>query len=101
MRDLYLAVDVGTGGLRSALVDRDGHILAIAHKEHEQIVPKFGWAEQRPADWWAGTLETMRVVLDKVDDGPARVAAICTCGQMHGSVLIDDNGKLTLDEVPL
>jgi xylulokinase len=101
MRDLYLAVDVGTGGLRSALVDRDGHILAIAHKEHEQIVPKFGWSEQRPADWWAGTLETMRVVLDKVDDGPARVAAICTCGQMHGSVLIDDNGKLTLDAVPL
>lgn len=101
MRDLYLAVDVGTGGLRSALVDRDGHILAFTHKEHEQIVPRFGWSEQRPADWWAGTLETMRAVLDKVDNAAARVAAICACGQMHGSVLIDDDGNLTLDAVPL
>ena len=53
-RDLYLAIDVGTGGLRAALVGRDGRILALSHREHEQIVPQFGWSEQRPADWWAG-----------------------------------------------
>ena len=64
-RDLYLAIDVGTGGLRSALVDRDGRILAFSHKEHEQIVPRFGWSAQRPADWWAGTQATIRDVLDK------------------------------------
>ena len=53
MRDLYLAIDVGTGSIRSALVDRCGAILALASREHEQIVPRFGWSEQRPADWWA------------------------------------------------
>ncbi len=95
MRDLYLAVDVGTGGLRSALVDRSGRIVAFSHEEHEQIVPRFGWSEQRPADWWSGTVETMRTVLSKIDDAGRRVAAICACGQMHGSVLIDDDGKLT------
>jgi xylulokinase len=100
-RDLYLAIDVGTGGLRSALVDRDGHILAFSHKEHEQIVPRFGWSEQRPADWWAGTQATIRDVLGKVEGAAARVAAICACGQMHGSVLIDDDGTPTLDAVPL
>ena len=100
-RDLYLAIDVGTGGLRSALVDRDGRILAFSHKEHEQIVPRFGWSEQRPADWWAGTQATIRAVLGKVDNAAGRVAAICACGQMHGSVLIDDDGNPTLDAVPL
>lgn len=54
MRDLYLAIDVGTGSLRAALVDRRGAILAMSNREHEQIVPQFGWSEQRPADWWAG-----------------------------------------------
>lgn len=100
-RDLFLAIDVGTGGLRSALVDRDGRILAFSHKEHEQIVPRFGWSEQRPTDWWAGTQATIRDVLGKVDNAAGRVAAICACGQMHGTVLIDDDGNPTLDAVPL
>ncbi len=95
MRDLYLAIDVGTGGLRAALVGRDGRTCAFSHREHEQIVPHFGWSEQRPADWWAGTRAAIREVLANVEDAPARVAAICTCGQMHGSVLIDDDGELT------
>lgn len=101
MRDLYLAIDVGTGGLRSALVDRQGRILAIAHREHDQIVPRFGWSQQRPADWWQGTQDTMRAVLAKVDGAAGRVAAICTCGQMHGTVLVDADGRLTRDTAPL
>lgn len=95
MRDLYLAIDVGTGGLRAALVGRDGRTRAFAYREHEQIVPHFGWSEQRPADWWAGTREAIREVLGKIDDAQGRLAAICTCGQMHGAVLIDDDGELT------
>ncbi len=53
-RDLTLSIDVGTGSVRAALVDRSGAILHIAAREHDQIVPQFGWAEQRPLDWWAG-----------------------------------------------
>ncbi|EBA06107.1 xylulokinase [Sagittula stellata] len=101
MRDLYLAIDVGTGGLRSALVGRDGRILAFAHREHEQIVPQFGWSEQRPADWWRGTQETIRAVLADVKGSAERVAAICTCGQMHGTVLVDGDGRLTRQTTPL
>ena len=95
MRDLYLAIDVGTGSIRSAIVDRTGRILSVSHKEHEQFVPQFGWSEQRPADWWSGTLETITNVLDTVENARNRIAAISSCGQMHGSVLIDDDGKLT------
>lgn len=101
VRDLFLAIDVGTGGIRSALVDHNGKILTICHKEHEQIVLRYGWSEQRPTDWWAGTVETINQVLTKVDDAPARVAAICACGQMHGAVLVDSNGILTRETVPL
>lgn len=100
-RDLYLAIDVGTGGLRSALVNDHGKILAFSHKEHEQIVPRFGWSEQRPSDWWSGTKATIREVMTRVDGAANRVAAICSCGQMHGAVLIDDDGTPTLEAVPL
>ena len=95
MRDLYLAIDVGTGGIRAALVARDGKILAYDHREHEQIVRRYGWSEQRPADWWRGTVETVGSVLGRVARASSRVAAICCCGQMHGTVLVDGDGELT------
>ena len=95
VRDLFLAIDVGTGGIRSALVNHDGEILKICHKEHEQIVPRYGWSEQRPENWLCGTIETIKQVRSDVDSASARVAAICACGQMHGTVLVDSNGLLT------
>lgn len=100
-RDLALSIDVGTGSARAALVEDGGRILAIAAKEHEQIVPQFGWSEQRPADWWAGVVQSVRTVLDQVEGARGRIAAICACGQMHGTVLVDDTGALTRDTVPL
>ena len=39
--------------------------------------------------------------LGKIDQGPHRVAGVAACGQMHGTVLIDDDGRLVLDRVPL
>lgn len=100
-RDLALSIDVGTGSARAALVDGGGRILAIAAREHEQIVPQFGWSEQRPADWWAGIVQSVRSVLDQVEGARGRIAAVCACGQMHGTVLVDDTGALTRDTVPL
>lgn len=100
-RDLFLAFDVGTGSCRAALVDAMGRIHAIAHREHDQIVPRHGWSEQRPADWWDGTLHSIRAVLAAVPEAADRVAAICGCGQMHGAVLVDCDGQLTRDTAPL
>ncbi|WP_276121395.1 xylulokinase [Pararhizobium qamdonense] len=100
-KDLSLAIDVGTGSVRAALVDDRGRVLAIAAQEHEQIVPAFGWSEQRPLDWWRGVVQAIRSVLDQVEDARGRIVAIAACGQMHGTVLIDDDGQLTRKTVPL
>ncbi len=98
---LTLAIDVGTGSARAALVDASGRIEAIAAREHEQIVPAFGWSEQRPAEWWEGTVASIRSVLDEVPDAHTRIEAVAACGQMHGTVLIDEAGQLTREAVPL
>ncbi len=101
VQDLLLAVDVGTGSVRAALVDLHGRILAFRAREHDQIVPAFGWAEQRPADWWDGAASSIRGVLEDVPDAARRVLAVAACGQMHGTVLIDADGLPTLDSVQL
>ena len=99
--DLFLAIDVGTGSVRAALVDLSGKILHIASREHDQIVPAFGWSEQRPLDWWDGAKTSVAAVLGKIDGAASRVAMICVCGQMHGTVMLDADGRLTRDTAPL
>ena len=58
-KDLLLAIDVGTGSVRAALFTHAGRMLAFSAREHEQIIPAFGWAEQRPADWWKGAVQSI------------------------------------------
>src|SRR5262245_57696733 len=100
-QDLTLSIDVGTGSVRAALVDHAGVILSIAAEEQQQIVPAFGWAEQSVEGWWNGVAAATHRVLDAVPDAARRIAAVCACGQMHGTVLIDDDGRPTRATAPL
>src|SRR3954447_15339635 len=100
-RNLYLSVDVGTGSVRAAVVDAAGHIQHMASREHEQIVPAHGWSEQRPEDWWAGVTAVLNEVIGQLGADASRVAALCACGQMHATVLVDDGGNLTRATAPL
>ncbi|MCB8875891.1 xylulokinase [Acidisoma silvae] len=98
---LTLAIDIGTGSARAALVDGQGVVLRVAAREHDQIVPQFGWAEQRPAQWWDGTVAAIRDLLDGMPEARQSIEAIAACGQMHGTVLVDGDGDLTRDTAPL
>ena len=98
---LTLAIDIGTGSARAALIDGAGQILRVAAREHEQIVPQFGWSEQKPAQWWDGTVAAIRDVLAAMPEARAAIEAICACGQMHGTVLTDESGALTRETAPL
>ncbi len=100
-RDLTLSIDVGTGSVRAALVDDTGAIVSIAAEEQNQIVPAFGWAEQSVEGWWHGVVAAIRRLLHAEPDAAGRIAAICACGQMHGTVLIDADGRPTRETAPL
>ena len=74
-KDLLLAIDVGTGSVRAALIGLGGETVAFSAQEHDQIVPQFGWSEQRPQSWWQGAVASIRTVLGKVDQAPRRIEA--------------------------
>ncbi|HET6518263.1 MAG TPA: FGGY family carbohydrate kinase, partial [Geminicoccaceae bacterium] len=98
---LLLAIDVGTGSVRAALLDARGAIVALAAREHDQHVPRFGWSEQSPADWWRGVVETVRAVLRAPEADPRRIAGVAACGQMHAPVPVDAAGGVLLERVQL
>src|SRR5712671_2191831 len=90
-----LGIDVGTGGTRAVAVDENGHVVAAATAEHEPFAsPHTGWAEQDPRDWWRATIEAVRKVLAQPNIDAGEIACIGFSGQMHGAVLLDDNGEV-------
>ena len=57
---MFLGVDVGTGGTRAVLIDREGKVLASFACEHAAIHSEhIGWAEQDPEDWWRAAKEAI------------------------------------------
>ena len=89
----FLGLDVGTGGSRAVVIDTSGRIAAAATVEHEPFrSPQTGWAEQDPRDWWRASAAAIRAVLTNVD--PQSIRAIGLSGQMHGSVLLDQNDEV-------
>ena len=60
---LLLGVDIGTTGLKSALLDGDGTVLAEASREYPTCHPAPGWAEQDPELWWDALRATVTEVV--------------------------------------
>jgi xylulokinase len=90
-----LGIDVGTTGSRALLVDESGQVRALASVDHAPFASaRTGWAEQDPADWWRASAEAIRAVLSQAADDGRHIAAVGLSGQMHGAVLLDENGAV-------
>ena len=85
-----IGVDVGTSGTKAALFDEFGRTISSKTIEYPLYQPKNGWAEQDPADWKNAAIEAIRAV--SPENG--KVAAIGVTGQMHGLVMLDENGEV-------
>jgi xylulokinase len=91
----FLGIDVGTGGSRAVLVDVRGRVVASATIEHEPFAsPQAGWAEQDARDWWRASAAAVRAVLSSGNARAEEVGGVGLTGQMHGSVLLDENDEV-------
>jgi xylulokinase len=91
---LLLGIDIGTSGSKALLVNEAGGVLASGTVEYPMFTPRPLWAEQNPADWWAATIQAVRLVLKRSAIKPEQVAGVGLTGQMHGLVLLDARGEV-------
>jgi len=82
-KDLLLAIDVGTGSVRAALVDLRGRTVAFRAREHDQIVPAL--AGQSSVPLTGGRVQSpasaacwMRWTAPRTGCSRSRLAARCT-----------------------
>jgi len=85
-----MGIDVGTTGTRAVIVRPDGHMVGAATGDHQPMaMPKPGWAEQDPTDWWEAAIRAIRCALDVARVKGGDIEGVGLSGQMHGVVLLD------------
>ena len=94
MNEYVLGVDLGTSGTKTVLFDKQGRAIASASREYPLDQPRNGWAEQDPECWWQAARETIRQVIGESGVAPAQIRGLGISGQMHGLVLLDENGQV-------
>lgn len=55
-----LGIDAGTEAIKAGIFDEEGHLVASAARGYTTYFPHPGWAEQDPAEWWAGLVGAVR-----------------------------------------
>jgi xylulokinase len=90
--DVVLAVDLGTGGPKVAIVSLRGKIVASAAEPVELDLLPGGGAEQDPEAWWAAIVGAARRALELSAVDPARVVGVGCTAQWSGTVAVDGEG---------
>lgn len=65
-----LAIDAGTTGVTTLLVNSQGKIIARGYQEFEQHYPQPGWVEHDPEQIWQATKAAVQQVLDVAPEKP-------------------------------
>lgn len=92
---VYLGIDLGTSCVKVAFLNEQGEIAALGSCDVALNLPKPGYAQQDPEEWWSAARTAICQAKKKCPQ--AVVSGIGISGQMLGSVLLDEEKK-PLDE---
>lgn len=91
-----IGYDIGSSSIKAALVaTASGKGLDVVSEpkvEMEMIALENGWAEQHPDDWWQHICTATKALLQKHSIHPKDITGIGISYQMHGLVVVDEDG---------
>jgi xylulokinase len=90
---LILAVDLGTSGMKVALITVSGRVIGWEAEPIRLIITSDGGAEQSPEEWWQSFLAAAGRLLKREQDAGRNVIAVCCSTQGEGTVAVDRAGN--------
>jgi xylulokinase len=87
-----LAVDLGTGGPKAAVLSAAGRTVAHAFRPVGLELTEDGGAEQSPGEWWEAVVASTRQALAESGVAPERIVGVGCTSQWSGTVAVDDEG---------
>ncbi len=88
-----LAIDLGTGAVKTALVSSQAEVVAPASRDIAMLHLPGGGAEQDPDQWWSATCEAARETLERAAVPRERVLAVKCTTQWAVTVPVDAGGQ--------
>ena len=89
-----IGIDTSTTATKAVLIDREGSVAGVGSASYDYETPAPLWSEQDPHLWWDGTVTAIQQVMSQHEISPSDVEVVGLTGQMHGSVLLDDQGEV-------
>ena len=96
-----LAVDLGTSGVKVALITIEGRVAGWESEPVALRVLPGGGAEQRPDDWWDGLVAAAGRLLRSRPAAARDIAAVCCSTQGEGTVPVDRRGPAAHERHPV
>jgi xylulokinase len=90
----FLGIDLGTTGLKVALLRETGQLVGSEYCEYPILSPQPGYAEQDPEAWWTGFVTACQSLKRQHPSDFDEVAGIGICGQMHTQVHLDKEDQI-------
>src|SRR5688500_4845423 len=76
MAKYVAAIDQGTTSTRCMIFTKDGKVVSVDQREHQQIFPKPGWVEHDPEAIWQRTQGETAVVWNRKTGKPVYNAIV-------------------------
>lgn len=91
-KDIVIAADFGTSGVKLGAVQEGLTLLAEATETYPLHLPGPSMAEQIPEDWWSALARGIARLQSTIPDLAERTGAIVFCAQMCGLICVDERG---------
>lgn len=88
----YVGADLGTSAIKLLLVNEKGEVIKEISESYPLYSPKNNYSEQDPKDWWESFKKGLKSLIHNIDKED--VKGISFGGQMHGLVILDENGEV-------
>jgi xylulokinase len=90
-KDLVVGVDASTTATKAVAWTRDGRAVGEGRRRAQVSIPRPGWHEQDPEEWWRSTLDALAQLAQEV--GGHRIAAIGLTHQRESFACLDAAGR--------
>jgi xylulokinase len=88
-----LAIDLGSGGPKAAIVADTGEVIASADENITTHLLPDGGAEQDPNEWWNGAKKAAKKVINESNVSPEDIVAVGCDSQWSVVVPVDEHAE--------
>jgi xylulokinase len=99
LQKYVLALDLGSTGLKAAIVSDMGDVVARAYEPNETIILPDGGGEQDAREWWTMTLKASKKVIADSDVKPEHIVGICCDSQYSLIVPVNEHAEPLMNAI--